>query len=83
MSVDLGPNGDGPPKPPPPGAALCSPSAMNFNRLPCSAPGLPPDFGDQESIYAGKFLCIDVGNVGKLVETEDMKELPEHQKVHL
>ena len=35
------------------------------------------------SAYAGKFLCIDVGNVGKLVEAEDMKELSEHQKVHL
>ena len=56
---------------------------MNFNRLPCSAPGLPPDFGDQEFIYAGKLLCIDVGNVGKLVEAEDMKELSKHQKVHL
>jgi hypothetical protein len=34
-------------------------------------------------LVCGKLLCIDIGNVGKLVEAEDMKELSEHQKVHL
>ena len=53
-------------------------------RIPCSVCiGERVQIGGRDSANAGKFFCVDLRYVHKLIEAEHMKELTEHQKIHL
>ena len=53
-------------------------------RIPCSVCiGESVEIGGRDSANAGKFLCVDLRYVHNFIEAEHMKELSEHQKIHL